>query len=84
MTEPRTHENTPQPDGTGRAPASGEQHSEELREAERAQLLPEEDVVGSDDPQAQAAEILHDSDARTDDPEGTLEESVQSPEHGHD
>jgi hypothetical protein len=30
------------------------------------ELLPEEDAAGSDDPQAQAAEILAESDARSD------------------
>lgn len=32
-----------------------------------AQLLPEEDVVGSDDPDRQAEAILEDSDARSED-----------------
>ena len=45
-----------------------------------AELLPEERAAGSDDPQAQAAAILEDSDARTDDPEGTQHESVQTPD----
>lgn len=31
----------------------------------RAELLPEESVVGSEDPEAQAAAILEDSEART-------------------
>jgi hypothetical protein len=31
-------------------------------------LLPEEEAAGSEDPQAQAAEILAESDARTDAP----------------
>jgi hypothetical protein len=35
----------------------------------RADLLPEEEAAGSDDPEAQAAEILADSDARTEDRE---------------
>ena len=35
----------------------------------RAELLPEEKVVGSDDPQAQAATILEDSDLRAADRE---------------
>jgi hypothetical protein len=46
----------------------------------RAELLPEEEAAGSDDPQAQAEAVLADSDERTDDPEGTRDESVQSPE----
>jgi hypothetical protein len=47
----------------------------------RAHLLPEEAAAGmSADPQAQAAAILADSDARTADPEQTKHESVQTPE----
>lgn len=33
----------------------------------RADLLPEEESVGSDDPEAQAAQILAESDERTED-----------------
>lgn len=50
------------------------------REERRAELLPEEAAAGSDDPQGQAEAILADSDERTEDPEGTREESVQSPD----
>lgn len=50
------------------------------RTTTRAELLPEEERAGSDDPQAQAEAVLADSDERTDDPEGTRDESVQSPE----
>lgn len=39
------------------------------RVAGRAELLPEEEAVGSDDPEAQAREILADSDRRTADRE---------------
>jgi hypothetical protein len=46
----------------------------------RAELLPEEEVAGSDDPHAQAEAILEESDERTDDPEGTREESTQTPD----
>jgi hypothetical protein len=46
----------------------------------RAELLPEEEAAGSADPEAQAAEILAESDERTDNPEGTREESVQTPD----
>jgi hypothetical protein len=46
----------------------------------RAALLPEERVSGSDDPEAQAAAILEDSDARTADPEGTKHDSAQTPD----
>lgn len=48
------------------------------RVAERADLLPEERAAGSDDPQAQAAAILDDSDRRTDEPERTKHESSQT------
>jgi hypothetical protein len=48
----------------------------------RAELLPEEAAAGSDDPEAQAAAILEESDERTDDPSGTRAESTQTP--GHD
>ncbi len=42
---------------------------EELIER-RAQLLPEEATVGSDDPEGQAEAILGDSEVRTEVPEG--------------
>lgn len=35
------------------------------RVQQRAELLPEEEAVGSEDPQAQAEAILEDSEART-------------------
>jgi hypothetical protein len=38
---------------------------EDERVQRRAELLPEEEVVGSEDPEAQAAAILEDSEART-------------------
>jgi len=38
---------------------------------ERAHLLPEEQSVGSEDPEAQAEAILAESDERVEDPEGT-------------
>ena len=43
-------------------------------------LNPEELAVGSDDPQAQAEAILHDSDARTEHPEQTRRASSQTPD----
>ena len=46
----------------------------------RAELLPEEQEAGSDDPEAQAAAILEESDERTEDPEGTRAESTQTPD----
>lgn len=45
---------------------------------ERAHLLPEERAAGSDDPEAQAAAILAESDERVADPEGTRAESSQT------
>ncbi|GAB3667514.1 hypothetical protein GCM10027596_36660 [Nocardioides korecus] len=47
----------------------------------RADLLPEEQTAGSDDPRAQAEAILAESDERTDDPQGTQQESAQIPEN---
>ena len=44
----------------------------------RAELLPEELVAGSDDPEEQAEVILEESQERTDDPAGTGAESVQT------
>ena len=56
------------------------EHPDAHRIDERAGLLPEEQAVGSDDPQAQAEVILADSDARTEDPEGTRDDSSQTPD----
>jgi hypothetical protein len=53
---------------------------DEDRVAERADLLPEEQAAGSDDPQHQAEVILEDSDRRTAEPEQTKRESVQTPD----
>jgi hypothetical protein len=51
--------------------------SDDERIASRAELLPEEELAGSDDPEAQAAAILAESDERTDDrsaaPSSTVE-----------
>ena len=44
----------------------------------RAELLPEEAAAGSDDAESQAEAILAESDERTEDPEGTREQSVQT------
>ncbi|WP_028651868.1 hypothetical protein [Nocardioides halotolerans] len=49
----------------------------------RADLLPEEQAAGSDDPEAQAEAILQESDERTDDPSGTRAESTQTPGSDH-
>jgi hypothetical protein len=42
------------------------------RSETRAELLPEEQAVDSDDPEAQAREVLRDSDRRTEDPQPTM------------
>jgi hypothetical protein len=42
------------------------------RSGTRAELLPEEQAADSDDPEGQAAEVLRDSDRRTEQPEATL------------
>ena len=55
---------------------------EEERVQRRAELLPEEQAAGSDDPHEQAREILEESDERTADPEGTAAESVQTADPG--
>ena len=52
---------------------------DEARVERRAELLPEEAEAGSDDPDAQAQAILEESDERVDDPEGTRQESTQTP-----
>ncbi len=44
----------------------------------RSDLLPEEESAGSDDPHAQAEQILAESDERTEDPEGTGADSTQT------
>jgi hypothetical protein len=44
----------------------------------RANLLPEETTVGSDDAEEQARVILEESLDRTDNPQGTREESSQT------
>jgi hypothetical protein len=46
----------------------------------RAELLPEEQAAGSEDPELQARAILAESDERTEDPEGTRHESTQTPD----
>jgi hypothetical protein len=53
--------------------------SDEDRIERRADLLPEEQVAGSDDAEAQAQAILEESDERTDHPEETRHESHQTP-----
>ena len=53
---------------------------DEDRIQERAELLPEEAAAGSEDPEGQAEAILEDSDERTDYPEETRHESIQTPD----
>jgi hypothetical protein len=55
----------------------------EHRIHERAELLPEELTVGSEDPEAQARAILAESDERTEHPERTRHESTQTPDPGN-
>ncbi|MCW2853180.1 MAG: hypothetical protein JWM84_2844 [Nocardioides sp.] len=57
-----------------------ESAADESRIDTRAELLPEEQEAGSDDPHAQAEAILAESDARTDAPEETRHDSVQTPD----
>jgi hypothetical protein len=67
----------------GRVSESPEDRADEKRIQQRAELLPEEESAGgSDDPEAQAAQILRESDERTQDPSGTRAESTQT--LGHD
>ncbi|QIG43583.1 hypothetical protein G5V58_13175 [Nocardioides anomalus] len=56
-----------------------EEQTERERIDRRAELLPEEEAAGSDDPEAQAAAILAESDERVADSSGTRAESVQTP-----
>lgn len=56
-------------------PTSPDQHSID----ERAHLLPEELAAGSDDPQSQAEAILAESAERTENPQGTQDDSSQVP-----
>lgn len=51
---------------------------DEDRVDRRTNLLPEEQEAGSDDPHAQAEQILRESDERTDAPEETGTESKQT------
>ena len=57
-------------------PSDPVESAEAERVARRAELLPEEESAGSDDPHHQAEEILHESDERTNHPEETGSESA--------
>ena len=54
--------------------------SEDGQVQKRAELLPEELAVGSDDPEAQARAILEESERRVSSPEEARRESSQVPE----
>ena len=56
----------------------GEEEADHARVDRRADLLPEEANVASDQPEEQAAAILAESDERTEDPEGTRREYTQT------
>ncbi|MGN6132801.1 MAG: hypothetical protein ACTHOK_20930 [Nocardioidaceae bacterium] len=55
------------------------EHPDEDRIESRAELLPEEEHAGSEDPHDQAEAILEESDERTEHPEETRHESHQTP-----
>jgi hypothetical protein len=59
-------------------PDEHESAAQQDRIAGRAELLPEEDAAGSDDPTRQAEEILRDSDERTAHPDEAGAESTQT------
>ncbi len=65
------------------SPEDADRAADAERINRRAELLPEEQAAGSDDPEAQAAEILEESEERTDDPAGTRAESTQTPGQDH-
>jgi hypothetical protein len=52
---------------------------DEARVESRAELLPEEEDAGSENPEEQARVILEESDERTDSPAETRHESHQTP-----
>jgi hypothetical protein len=54
------------------------ENADEGRVDSRAELLPEEQTAGSEDPHEQAEQILRESDERVQDPEGTGARSVQT------
>lgn len=62
----------------GYRPRMSETPGEERVEARAAELWPEEEHAGSDDPHAQAQEILRESDERTEHVEDTGAESTQT------
>jgi hypothetical protein len=68
---------TQHPDETAEA---ADHTRDDERVESRSDLLPEEQVAGSDDPHAQAEAILAESDERTAHPDETREESTQTPD----
>ncbi|GAA4819358.1 hypothetical protein ACFQ0K_10735 [Nocardioides caeni] len=70
------------PADTSTEPGYDERDAE--RVAERSELLPEEQEVGSADPEAQAEAILEESDDRVEHPEETRLESTQTPDPADD
>jgi hypothetical protein len=65
--------------GTGPAMSESSDEADQARIESRAELLPEEQEAGSEDPDQQAAAILEESDERTDHPDETRHESHQTP-----
>ena len=64
-----------------REPAdTADDRDDEASVGSRAELLPEERAVGSDDPEEQARVILAESQERTEQPEATRRESTQTPD----
>jgi hypothetical protein len=61
-----------------------EEQAAEAHVETRAELLPEEEAVGSEAPVDQARAILEESDERTEDPEGTRREYTQTPDDTRD
>ena len=68
------------------SPRDENQHEHDPKVETRAELLPEEQTAGSEDPESQAEAILEDSERRTQDPSGTRNASVQTlgEDHGQE
>lgn len=74
-----SHGEDEQADRPDDATAPGAGHDPDRVET-RAELLPEEQEAGSDDPEAQAAAILADSDERTEAPVETRHDATSTPD----
>ncbi|GAA4112404.1 hypothetical protein GCM10022415_07150 [Knoellia locipacati] len=59
---------------------ASEDRDDDANVGSRAELLPEERAVDSDDPEEQARVILAESQERTEQPEATRRESTQTPD----